>query len=69
MANINTTSTQFPMNILVFKGKNYERCDAEMNVIFIFQYVVEIVNDGVDALEENANECSTSCAQGTEKER
>lgn len=56
MANRNTTSTQFPVNLLVFKGENYERWISQMNVIFRFQDVAKIVNDGVLTLESDAND-------------
>lgn len=55
MANRNTTPTQFSANLLIFKEENYKMWVAQMKVIFRFQDVVEIVNDGVLALEENAN--------------
>lgn len=54
MANGCSTSNQSSGNLLVFKGENYDRWYAYMKVIFIFQDVLEIVNDGFSALETNA---------------
>lgn len=56
MTNGNTTSTQFSVNIPVFKGENYERWIAQMNVIFKFQDVIEIVNNRVPTLEANVDD-------------
>lgn len=42
------------MNLPVFKGKNYEQWIVQMKVIFKFQDVFEIMNDGVSTLEMNA---------------
>lgn len=47
---------QFPVNLSIFKGENYERWVAQMNVIFRFQDVAEIVNDGVPTLEAEVND-------------
>lgn len=41
---------------MVFKGENYERCVAQMKVIFRFKDVAEIMSDGVHALDVNAND-------------
>jgi hypothetical protein len=46
MANHSTTSSQFPANLPVFKGEHYDRWCAQMKVIFRFQDVLEIVNEG-----------------------
>ncbi|KAK2402327.1 hypothetical protein QL285_051858 [Trifolium repens] len=54
--NNSTTSSQFPGNLPVFKGDNYDRWCAQMKVIFRFQDVLEIVNDGVGDLAANADE-------------
>jgi hypothetical protein len=51
-----TTSSQFPANLPVFKGDNYDRWCAQMKVIFRFQDVLEIVADGVGELAANADE-------------
>lgn len=56
MKNRNTTSTQFLVNLPVFKREIYERWVAQMNVIFKFQDVVEIMNDKIPALKENEND-------------
>ncbi|GAU51473.1 hypothetical protein TSUD_95880 [Trifolium subterraneum] len=56
MANANTTSTQFPANLPVFRGEHYDRLCAQMKVIFRFQDVLEIVSDGVEDLAAEANE-------------
>lgn len=56
MANGSTTSNQFPTNLLVFKGENYERWIAQMNVIFIFQDVDEIVQQGISPLKANTSD-------------
>lgn len=55
MANDNTTSTQFPANLSVFEGENYERWVVQMKVIFKIQYVVEIASDEVPTLKVSAN--------------
>lgn len=46
MANESTTSNQFPTNLPVFKGENYDTWCAQMQITFRFQDVLEIVNDG-----------------------
>lgn len=56
MAKDNTISTHFPTNLPVFKGGNYERWIAQMNVILKFQDMAKIVSDGVPALEANVND-------------
>lgn len=56
MANANTTSMQFPTNLPIFKGENYERWVAQMKVVFRFQNVAEIACDGVPTLEVNASD-------------
>lgn len=56
MENGSTTLNQCPSNLLVFKGENYERWIAQIMIIFRFQDVVEIMYDGVLALEINAND-------------
>ena len=56
MTNGTTTSTQFPTNLPVFKGENYQRWVVQMKVIFRFQDVVEILNDGISELEVDATE-------------
>ena len=56
MANRSTTSTQFPTNLSVFKGENYQLWVAQIKVIFRFQDVVEILNDGISELEVDATE-------------
>lgn len=56
MANESITSTQFPTNLPIFKGENYEGWVAQMKVIFRFQDVAEIVCDGVPTSEVNAND-------------
>ncbi|MCH96555.1 retrovirus-related pol polyprotein from transposon TNT 1-94 [Trifolium medium] len=56
MANSNTTSNQFPANLPVFKGDNNDWWCAQIKVIFIFQDVLEIVNDSVQAIADNASE-------------
>ncbi|GAU37126.1 hypothetical protein TSUD_278780 [Trifolium subterraneum] len=58
MANQNTTSTQFPANLPVFKGENYDRWCAQMKVIFRFQDVLETVINGVAELAANADEAA-----------
>ncbi|GAU44417.1 hypothetical protein TSUD_100640 [Trifolium subterraneum] len=58
MANQNTTSTQFPANLPVFKGENYDRWCAQMKVIFRFQDVLETVINGVAELAANAEEAA-----------
>ncbi|GAU44225.1 hypothetical protein TSUD_399890 [Trifolium subterraneum] len=58
MANQNTTSTQFPANLPVFKGENYDRWCAQMKVIFRFQDVLETVINGVVELDANADEAT-----------
>jgi hypothetical protein len=58
MANNNTTSSQFPANLPVFKGENYDRWCAQMKVIFRFQDVLETVNDGVPDLAANADDAT-----------
>lgn len=49
MENESTTSSQFQAYLQVFKYKYYERWIGEMNVIFRFQDVVEIVYDDIHA--------------------
>lgn len=56
MANSNTTSTQLSANLPISKGENYERWIVQMYVIFKFQDVSEIVNEGVSSLKENADD-------------
>ncbi|XP_050915369.1 uncharacterized protein LOC127130393 [Lathyrus oleraceus] len=56
MANESTTSMQFPTNLPIFKGENYEGRVAQMKIIFRFQDVDEIVCDGVPASKVNAND-------------
>jgi len=56
MANESTTSNRFPANQLVFKDGHYDRWCAQMRDIFMFQDVLEIVNDGIPASEVNAND-------------
>lgn len=58
MANESTSSNEFPANMLVFKEEeeHYDRWCAHMRVIFTFQDVLEIVNDGKPASEANAND-------------
>ncbi|KAK2365584.1 putative mitochondrial protein [Trifolium repens] len=58
MANNGTTSTQFPANLPVFKGENYDRWCAQMKVIFRFQDVLEIVTNGVEELAADADEAA-----------
>ncbi|KAK2420730.1 hypothetical protein QL285_031434 [Trifolium repens] len=58
MVNNGTTSTQFPANLPVFKGENYDRWCAQMKVIFRFQDVLEIVTDGVEELAANADDAA-----------
>lgn len=54
--NGNTTLNQFPTNLLVFKGENYDRLCIQIRVIFRFQYVLEIVNDDLSSMENNATD-------------
>ncbi|MCI38788.1 retrovirus-related pol polyprotein from transposon TNT 1-94, partial [Trifolium medium] len=56
MVNQQTTSSQFPANLPVFKGENYDRWCAQMKVILRFQDCLEIVTDGVGVLAEDADE-------------
>jgi adenylosuccinate lyase len=56
MANQSTISSQFPANLPVYKGEHYARWCAQMQVIFRFQDVLEIVNEGVPELATEANE-------------
>lgn len=56
MTNGSTISMQFLGNLLIFKGENYERRIVQMKVIFIFQDVAEIVNEGVPTLKANADD-------------
>jgi hypothetical protein len=56
MANQSATSSQFPTNLPVFKGEHYDRWCAQMKVIFRFQDVLEIVNEGVSELATKENE-------------
>ncbi|KAK2375345.1 hypothetical protein QL285_076240 [Trifolium repens] len=58
MTNNSTTSSQFPANLSVFKGDNYDRWCAQMKVIFIFQDVLEIVTNGVEELAANVDEAA-----------
>ncbi|WJX94099.1 hypothetical protein P8452_75554 [Trifolium repens] len=58
MTNNSTTSSQFPANLPVFKGDNYDRWCAQMKVIFRFQDVLEIVTDGVEELAANADDAA-----------
>lgn len=51
-----SNNDQFQLNLPIFKGHNYDRWCSQMKVIFIFQDVFEIVNDGVPILQENATE-------------
>ena len=67
MANGTTTSTQFPANLPVFQGENYQRWIAQMKVIFRFQEVVEIVNDGITALEDEASDEQTAVHRDKKK--
>jgi hypothetical protein len=43
----NSNNGQFPANLPIVKGQNYDRWCAQMKVIFRFQVALEIVNDGV----------------------
>ncbi|GAU25658.1 hypothetical protein TSUD_265850 [Trifolium subterraneum] len=67
MANANTTSNQFPANLPVFRGEHYDRWCAQMKVIFIFQDVLEIVNDGVEDLVADANEAQRTLHRDQKK--
>ncbi|KAK2437612.1 hypothetical protein QL285_022482 [Trifolium repens] len=58
MANNGTTSSQFPANLPIFKGDNYDRWCAQMKVIFRFKDVLEIVTDGVEELAANADDAA-----------
>ncbi|GAU44851.1 hypothetical protein TSUD_112250 [Trifolium subterraneum] len=67
MANANTTSNQFPANLPVFRGEHYDRWCAQMKVIFRFQDVLEIVNDGVEDLAADANEAQRTLHRDQKK--
>ena len=67
MTNGTTTSTQFPTNLPVFKGENYQRWVAQMKVIFRFQDVVEILNDGISELEVDATEAQKAAHKDQRK--
>lgn len=55
MSNSDTNvNGHFPANRPIFKGKNYERWCAYMKVIFRFQDVLEIVDEGVPEILKNA---------------
>jgi hypothetical protein len=56
MTNQNTTPSQFPTNLPIFKGEHYDRWCAQIMVILRFQYVLEIVSEGVPELALEANE-------------
>lgn len=56
MENENTTSSQFPPNLLIFKGEIYVQWVTLMNVIFKFQDLSEIMNNGVLKVLVNSDE-------------
>jgi len=49
-----THSNNILAHLSVFEGKNYDQWIVKMKVIFRFQDVLEVVNDGVPALAANA---------------
>lgn len=46
----------YPANLPVLDGKNFEQWCVKMGVIFGFQYVLEIVKNGIHEVEEGAKE-------------
>jgi len=51
-----THSSNIPAHLPVFEGKNFDQCIVKMKAIFRFQDVLEVVNEGIPALEANAND-------------
>ena len=51
-----THNSNIPAHLPDFEGKNFDQWSVKMKVIFRFQDVLEIVNEGVTALAANATD-------------
>jgi len=51
-----THNNNFHAHLPIFEGKNYDQWIVKMKVIFRYQDVFEVVNDGVPALAGNTTD-------------
>jgi len=51
-----THNNNIPAHLPVFEGKNFDQWIVKMKVIFRFQDVLEVVNEGIPALAANATD-------------
>jgi len=62
-----THRNNIPAHLPVFEGKNYNRWIVKMKVIFRFQDVLEVVNDGIPALAANATDVQQTANRDAKK--
>ncbi|XP_045828918.1 uncharacterized protein LOC123920669 [Trifolium pratense] len=60
---------QFPANLPILDGKNYDNWSKQMKVLFNYQDVMEQVISGVEPLSERCNRGSKNTTQRIEEER
>lgn len=57
----------FLAHLSVFNGKSYDEWIVKMKVIFIYQYVLDVVNDIIPTLARNATEVQQTANKDTKK--
>ncbi|KAK2455781.1 hypothetical protein QL285_003203 [Trifolium repens] len=62
-----SSNNGFRTHLPMFNGKNYDQWIAKMKVIFRFQDVLELVNNGVPALPTNPNDEQTAAHKEAQK--
>jgi len=62
-----THNDNIPVHLPVFEGKDFDQWSVKMKVIFRFQDVLEIVNEGVTALAANATDVQQTAHREVKK--
>jgi len=62
-----THNDNIPAHLPVFEGKDFDQWSVKMKVIFRFQDVLEIVNEGVTALAANATDVQQTAHREVKK--
>jgi len=62
-----TYNNNFPAHLPVFEGKNYDLWIVKMKVIFRYQDVLEMVNDGLPSLARNTTDVQQAASKDAKK--
>jgi hypothetical protein len=62
-----THKNNFHAHLPLIEGKNYDQWIVKMKVIFMYQHMLEVVNDGVPVLARNATDMQHAANKDAKK--